>query len=101
VVSLGASAVTAFRRVTLPMLLTGVIGGRILAFVASFDELTVSIFVASPQVTPLSIRLFNRIAQTPDPLVASVSAIIMAISIVLLVLLERLVGTERLFGGIR
>jgi hypothetical protein len=38
---------------------------------------------------------------TPDPPVAWVSAIIMAISIVLLVLLERLFGTERLFGGIR
>lgn len=98
-VSLGASAFTTFRRVTLPMLMAGLVGGWILAFAASFDELTVSIFVSSPQVTPLSIRLFNHIAQTTDPLVASVSAIIMAISTVLLILLDRIYGIDRLFGA--
>lgn len=99
--SLGASGLATFRRVTLPMLLAGVVGGWILAFIASFDELTVSVFISSPQVTPLSIRLFNHIAQTTDPLVASVSAVIMAISTVLLILLDRLYGIDRLFGAVR
>jgi putative spermidine/putrescine transport system permease protein len=100
-ISLGASAFTAFRRVTLPMLLAGLIGGFILAFTASFDELTVTIFVSSPQVTPLSVRLFNHIAETTDPLVASVSVIIMAITTLSLILLDRLFGVDRLFGDAR
>ena len=100
-ISLGASTLTMFRRVTLPMLLAGLVGGFILAFTASFDELTVTIFVSSPQVTPLSVRLFNHIAETTDPLVASVSVIIMAITTLFLILLDRLFGVDRLFGGAR
>jgi putative spermidine/putrescine transport system permease protein len=100
-VSLGATAFTAFRRVTLPMLAAGLVGGFILAFTASFDELTVTIFVSSPQVTPLSVRLFNHIAETTDPLVASVSVVIIVITTMLLILLDRLYGVDRLFGGAR
>lgn len=98
-ISLGASAFTTFRRVTMPMLLAGLAGGFILAFTASFDELTVTIFVSSPQNTQLSVALFNYISQTVDPLVASISVIIMAITTALLILLDRLYGVDRLFGG--
>jgi putative spermidine/putrescine transport system permease protein len=98
-VSLGASRLTTFRRVTLPMLLAGLAGGWVLAFIASFDELTVTVFVASPQTTPLPLRLFSHIAETTDPLVASVSAVILALSAALLILLDRLYGMDRLFSG--
>lgn len=98
-ISLGANVFTTFWRVTLPMLMAGLIGGFILAFTASFDELTVTIFVSSPQNTPLSVALFNYISQTVDPLVSSVSVIIMAITTILLILLDRLYGVDRLFGG--
>ena len=98
-VALGAGRFTTFRRVTLPMLLGGLAGGWVLAFIASFDELTVTVFVASPQVTPLPLRLFSHIAETTDPLVASVSAIILALTAALLILLDRLYGVDRLFSG--
>jgi putative spermidine/putrescine transport system permease protein len=97
--SLGASRLTTFRRVSLPMLLGGLAGGWVLAFIASFDELTVSVFVASPQTTPLPLRLFSHIAETTDPLVASVSAVILVLSALLLILLDRLYGVDRLFSG--
>lgn len=97
--SLGASRLTTLRRVTLPMLLGGLAGGWVLAFITSFDELTVTIFVSSPQTTPLPLRLFSHIAETTDPLVASVSAIILALSASLLILLDRLYGIDRLFSG--
>lgn len=98
-VSLGASRLRAFWRVTVPGLLGGIAAGWILAFVSSFDELTVTIFVSSPQVTPLAVRLFSHIAETTDPLVASVSVIIMGLTLVLLILLDRLYGVDRLFSG--
>ncbi|MGH8847020.1 MAG: ABC transporter permease, partial [Polaromonas sp.] len=46
--SLGASQATVFRRITLPMILPGVTGGWLLAFINSFDEVTMSIFVTAP-----------------------------------------------------
>ena len=98
-ISLGAGRFTAFRRTTLPLLLGGLAGGWLLAFIASFDELTVTVFVASPQTTPLPLRLFSHIAETTDPLVASVSAIVLALSAALLILLDRLYGVDRLFSG--
>jgi len=47
----------------------------------------------------LPLRLFNHIAETTDPLVASVSAVIMGLTLVLLILLDRLYGVDRLFSG--
>jgi putative spermidine/putrescine transport system permease protein len=98
-ISLGASPLRAFWRVTVPGLLSGLIGGWILAFVTSFDELTVTVFVSSPQVTPLPLRLFSHIAETTDPLVASISVIIMGLTTVLLILLDWLYGVDRLFSA--
>ncbi|HKM61616.1 MAG TPA: ABC transporter permease [Acidisphaera sp.] len=100
-VSLGATRLRAFWRVTVPGLLAGIAAGWMLAFISSFDELTVTVFVSSPQVTPLALRLFTHIAETTDPLVASVSAIIMGLTLVLLLLLDRLYGVDRLFSGTR
>ncbi len=68
-------------------------------FVSSFDELTVTVFVSSPQVMPLPLRLFSHIAEATDPLVASVSVIIMGLTTVLLLLLDWLYGVDRLFSG--
>jgi putative spermidine/putrescine transport system permease protein len=50
--SLGASRFTLFRLITLPMILPGVAGGWLLAFINSFDEVTLSIFVTSPSTRP-------------------------------------------------
>lgn len=99
--SLGAGAFTTLRRVVLPALMPGLVGGFVLAFVASFDELTVSLFVASPQTTPLPLRLFSHISEMTDPLAASVSTVILVISAVLLLLLDRLYGVDRLFTATR
>lgn len=97
--SLGATPAAAFRRVTLPLILPGVAGGWILAFITSFDELTVSLFVASPSNTPLPVRLFTHIDQMTDPLVASVSAALLAATIVVVVALDRLYPLDRLLTG--
>ena len=98
-VSLGASAVTTFRRVTLPMIMPGLAGGWVLAFITSFDELTVSIFIASPSLTTLPVRLFNHINQTTTPIVASVSAAIIFMSLAAILLIDRLYGLDRLLVG--
>lgn len=97
--SLGATALTVFRRVTLPMILPGVAGGWVLAFITSFDELTVTVFIVNPSTTTLPVRLFAHITQTTDPLVASISTMIILFTVALVLLIERLFGLDRLLIG--
>ena len=56
--SLGASQTTVFRRITLPMILPSVTGGWLLAFINSFDEVTMSIFVTAPSTVTLPVRMY-------------------------------------------
>lgn len=97
--SCGASRFTAFRRVVLPMIRTGVAGGWVLAFIQSFDELTMTIFVATPGTTTLPVAMYNQIAQTIDPLVASVSTVMIVGTVVLMLVLDRMVGLDRILIG--
>ncbi len=98
-VSLGASSATTFRRVTLPLILPGVISGWVLAFINSFDELTMTVFIASPETTTLPVRLFLYIQDNIDPLVAAVSAALIFLTVIAMVILDRLYGLERLLVG--
>lgn len=98
-VSLGASGFTVFRRVTLPLILPGIVSGWLLAFITSFDELTVSVFVANASTTTLPVRMFLQIQDTIDPMVAAVSALLIAVTALVMLALDRLVGLERLFVG--
>jgi putative spermidine/putrescine transport system permease protein len=98
-VSLGASGFTVFRRVTLPLILPGVLSGAALAFIQSFDEVTMTIFVAAPGTMTLPVRMFLYIQDNIDPLVTSISACVIAITIVFLLVLDRVYGLERLLSG--
>ncbi len=98
-VSLGANGGTVFRRVTLPLILPGVASGWALAFIQSFDEVTMTIFIAAPGATTLPVRMFLYIQDNIDPLVTSVSAAVIAITVVFLVALDRVYGLEKLLAG--
>jgi putative spermidine/putrescine transport system permease protein len=98
-ISLGATMPTVFRRVTLPLILPGIVSGWMLAFINSFDEVTMTVFIASPSTTTLPVRLFLYIQDNIDPLVASVSAVLIAMTAIAMVILDRLYGLDRLFLG--
>jgi len=98
-VSLGASPFRTFWRVVLPMILPGVVSGWILAFITSFDEVTMTIFIASPRTITLPVRLFLYIQDNIDPLVAAVSAALIFLTIAAMLMLDRLYGLERLLIG--
>jgi len=98
-VSLGAGGWTVFRRIVLPLMLPGVVSGWVLAFIASFDELTMTIFIAAPSTTTLPVRMFLYIQDNIDPLVAAVSAVLIAVTLAAMLVLDRLYGLERLFVG--
>ena len=98
-VSLGADDWTLFRRVTLPLILPGVVSGWALAFIQSFDEVTMTVFLAAPGIETLPVRMFLYIQDNIDPLVTSVSASVIAVTVVALVLLDRFYGLERVLAG--
>jgi putative spermidine/putrescine transport system permease protein len=88
-----------FRRITLPLIAPGIVSGWALAFIQSFDEVTMTVFVAAPGTETLPVRMFLYIQDNIDPLVTSVSASVIAITVVALVLLDRLYGLDRLLVG--
>ncbi len=98
-ISLGASEMTLVRRITLPLILPGLASGWALAFINSFDEVTMTVFVAAPGTETLPVRMFLYIQDNIDPLVTSVSASVIAITVVALVVLDRIYGLERLLVG--
>ena len=98
-VSLGASDWAVFRRITLPLILPGVMAGWALAFIQSFDEVTMTVFIAAPGTETLPVRMFLYIQDNIDPLVTSVSAAVIAITVVFLIVIDRAFGLERLLSG--
>ena len=97
--SLGASRFTAFRRVTLPLMLPGITGGWMLAFINSFDEVTMSIFITSPQTVTLPVRMYMLATESIDPMMAAVSALIVGLTAAVMLLLDRLYGLDKVLVG--
>ncbi len=97
--TLGASKFIVFRRVTLPLIFPGVAGGWMLSFITSFDELTMSVFVASPATQTLPVRMYHHIAQTIDPLIASISTVMIVLTFGVMLILDRFYGLDKIFVG--
>jgi putative spermidine/putrescine transport system permease protein len=75
--SLGASPLVTFLRVTLPNILPGVAAGAIFAFITSFDELVVALFLSSPVKRTLPIEMYTTL-ETIDPTIAAASTVLLA-----------------------
>jgi putative spermidine/putrescine transport system permease protein len=89
---------TLFRRVTPPLILPGFISGWALALIQSFDDLTVTVFLAAPGTETLPVRSFLYIQDDIDPPVTSVSASVIAITMTALILLDRFYGHDRVLA---
>ena len=92
--SLGASPLLAFRKVTLPLIAPGVISGALFAFVTSFDEVIVSLFITSPQLKTLPVQIFASMTRDADPTVAALGSLVFAAT-TLLIGVGLLIGTSK------
>lgn len=92
---LGADRLTAFRAVTLPLLRPGLAAGGLFAFITSFDNVPVSIFLTGVAHTTLPVKIFTAIEFGVDPTVAAVSSLLILTTALALVLAERWVGFHR------
>jgi putative spermidine/putrescine transport system permease protein len=97
--SLGANPVTTFFRVQMPLILPGVISGGLFAFITSFDEVVVVIFVGSAQQQTLPWQMFTGLREQISPTILAVATILVIVSIGLLSVVELLRRrSERLRG---
>ncbi len=97
--ALGANSFTVFRRITLPMILPGITGGWLLAFINSFDEVTMSIFVTAPSTVTLPVRMYMYATESIDPLMAAASALTVGFTLVVMVLIDRIYGLDKILVG--
>jgi spermidine/putrescine transport system permease protein len=89
---LGASGLTTFRRVTLPVILPGVVAGALLAFTLSVDEFIIAFFTAGAGrgSTTLPMQIYSMIRFGITPEINALATIVMAVSVVVLALSQRL-----------
>ena len=97
--NMGANPVTTFFRVQMPLILPGVISGGLFAFITSFDEVVVVLFVGSAGQKTLPWQMFTGLREQISPTILAVATILVAISICLLTVVELLRRrSERLRG---
>ena len=97
--NLGANPVTTFFRVQMPLILPGVISGGLFAFITSFDEVVVVLFVGSVGQQTLPWQMFTGLREQISPTILAAATVLISISVVLLVTLELLRRrSERLRG---
>lgn len=97
--SLGASRWTTFRRITLPIILPGLAAGMFMAFMASMDNVPVSLFLSSSESDMLPIRLWGMMESNLDVRVAAISGIFIVGVLVMMLVMERLTGLTRRLQG--
>ena len=78
--SLGASRFTALRRVTVPLIMPGVLSAALFAFLTSFDELLIPLFLAGAEVQTLTVRVWNSLLLEVDPTIAAVSSFLIGVT---------------------
>lgn len=94
--TLGCSYPRALARVLVPNIMPGFMSGALFAFIASFDNYPVSIFLVDVRTKTLPIQLLNYLEMSPDPTLAAVSTLIVLLTILALFLCDRLVGLKRI-----
>src|SRR5262245_40869307 len=82
--SLGASRLYALRRITLPLIAPGVLSAALFAFLTSFDELLIPLFLSGTEVQTLTVRVWNSLLLEVDPTITAVSSFLIAVTCVVL-----------------
>lgn len=95
--TLGARPLTVFRRVTLPMMMPGIVAATALSFLVSFDEVVITLFLTGPRLTTLPVELYNYVYARADPLVAAASVLLILLTLGIVMIVERTLGLGKTF----
>jgi ABC-type spermidine/putrescine transport system permease subunit I len=88
--SLGATRVQAFFKVTLPLLRSSLLSGAIFAFIISFSDINLALFLSGPESTSLPVHIFSQIQWQGDPTIAAASSLQIVIIGMLILLVQRI-----------
>jgi putative spermidine/putrescine transport system permease protein len=86
--NLGAGPLTAFRRIILPLILPGVLSGALFAFVASFDELIITILLAGSENRTLPRQIWSGVREEVSPVITAVATLLMAFAVLAMLIME-------------
>ena len=92
---LGASAFYTLRKVTLPLIKPGLIVAAIFAFIVSFDETTVSIFITGGRTITLPVRIFSQLEYGLDPTVTAISSLLILMAVIALFIIGEVFGLDK------
>ena len=98
--NLGASPLRVFFDVILPLIRPGVISGALFAFITSFDEVVVVLFMAGPQQRTIPRQMFSGLREQINPSILAVATLLILLSIMLLVTLELLRRRSQRLRGV-
>jgi putative spermidine/putrescine transport system permease protein len=96
--TLGATPLRIFYRIILPLMIPGLIAAGALAFLASFDEVVISLFLVGPRITTLPIAIFRYLDYRADPQISALSVVLIAFTLAVVVVIERTVGFAKAIG---
>jgi putative spermidine/putrescine transport system permease protein len=92
---LGASRIYTFRRIVLPLIRPGVIAGAFIAFMSSFDNVPVSLFLRDAATDMLPIRMWQDLEGKLDVTIAALSSVLIIATVALVAVMERVTGLSR------
>lgn len=93
--TMGANRFDRLRLVVVPQCLPGLAAGAFFAFNISFDEAVLSLFLRKPGLTTLPVQIYGQLEFSPDPSVAAVSSIMILVTILLIVVIDRMLGIKK------
>ena len=99
--SLGADGVTTFFKIIVPLIIPGVISGALFAFITSFDEVVVILFVGSFEQRTIPWQMFSGIREHISPTILAVATLLVLVSVALLTTLELLRRRSERLRGVR
>lgn len=99
--SLGANGVTTFFKIIVPLIIPGVISGALFAFITSFDEVVVILFVGSFKQRTIPWQMFSGIREHISPTILAVATLLVLVSVALLTTLELLRRRSERLRGVR
>jgi putative spermidine/putrescine transport system permease protein len=94
-INLGASRWTTFRRVVLPQIKPGVLGGMIFVFATVLEDVSVVIFLTDFNTSTLSIAALGYLRNKDDPTIAAMATMLVGLTVMLVYLIERVIGLEK------
>lgn len=95
---LGADEIQTFLRVTVPCLLPGIVSAAILAFIISFSNLQIAVFIQGPGVVPVPVRIYSQMQFGATPVIAAVATVNIIMTILAIAIVERLFGAAEALG---